>query len=308
MLQTRSSSISPRRHIGESARDRLFLVTVYVFLGFLVALVLYPLIYIVSSAFSSPEAVVSGQVKLLPVHPSLAGFQAAFRDGNILSGFNNSLFYTVVGTAINVVLTVALAFPLSRRSFYGRGVISFVCVFTLFFNGGLIPYYVLTQDLGLIDSRWSQIIPSAVAVWQVIIARTFFQHTIPDELAEAAEMDGCSDVRFVLQVVVPLSKPVLAVLALMYAVGHWNSYFDALIFINTGDLQPLQMVLRNILILNDVNTSRMVANPQQLIVQQGMINLLQYAVIVIGSLPMLALYPFVQKHFIKGVLIGSLKG
>ena len=308
MAQASSIPPSRARRIGESRGDRVFHGYVLCYLLLVLLAILYPLIYVFSNAFSAPSEVLQGHVWLWPVNPSLESFQVAFRDSDIMTSFFNSVFYTVVGTAVNVTLTVCLAYPLSRKSFVGRGVISFLVIFTLFFGGGLIPYYLVTQDLGLVNTRWSQIIPSAVAVWQVVIARTFFQHTIPEELAEAAEVDGCSDIMFILRVVLPLSKPILAVLALMYAVWHWNSYFDALIFLNDSSLQPLQIVLRNILILNSTANIKLVTDPHSLEIQQGLTQSLQFSVIVIGMLPMLALYPWVQRHFVKGVMIGSLKG
>lgn len=304
-----SDIVRPRANrIGESRGDRVFHGVVLGCLLVVVLVIAYPLIYVFSNAFSAPPDVLRGHVWLWPVNPSLESFRQAFQDADLVTGFFNSVFYTVAGTAVNVVLTVALAYPLSRKGFVGRRVVSFVLIFTLFFSGGLIPYYLITQDLGLVNSRLSQIIPSAVSVWQVIIARTFFQYTIPEELAEAAEMDGCSDLTFIWRVVLPLSKPILAVLALMYAVWHWNSYFDALIFLNDSSLQPMQIVLRNILILNSTANMPLTIDPHTLLVRIGLMQSLQYSVIVIGMLPMLALYPWVQRHFVKGVMIGSLKG
>lgn len=180
-------------------------------------------------------------------------------------------------------------------------------VITMMFEGGLIPYYLVVKNLELLDTRWAMILPGALAVFQVIIARTFFQTTIPNELAEAADLDGCNDLRFIFSIVLPLSKPILAVMMLMYAVGHWNAYFDALIFLRSADLFPLQIVLRNVLILNTVDAS-MIANADQMIAQQGLKDLLKYSLIVVASGPVLIIYPFVQKYFVQGVMIGSLKG
>ncbi|MCM3338345.1 carbohydrate ABC transporter permease [Paenibacillus sp. MER TA 81-3] len=293
--------------IRESLPDRLFLIFVYVVLSGALVIVLFPLLHILSASFSSPQAVNSGRVWLFPVDFTLAGYKAVFANPNILTGYGNSLFYAVTGTFVNVVMTVLIAYPLSRRTFYGRHIIMMLLVFTMLFDGGLIPNYMVVKSLGMIDTRWAMIIPGALAVFQVIIARTFFQTSIPEELAEASEIDGCSDVRFITSVVLPLSKPIIAVMTLMYAVGHWNSYFGALIYLKSPDMFPLQIVLRNILILNTVDPT-MMANVDDMLQLQGMSELLKYSLIVVASAPVLMIYPFVQKHFVKGVLIGSLKG
>lgn len=293
--------------IRESYGDRLFLLGVYAFLSVVTIVVLFPLIFIISSSFSSPQAVVSGKVWLLPVDFTLEGYKAVFRNPQIVFGYLNSLYYTVIGTAVNVGLTVMLAYPLARKTFYGRNFIMVLLVITMMFEGGLIPLYLVVKNLHILDTRWAMILPGAMAVFQVIVARTFFQTTIPEEIAEAAELDGCSDIRFITSMVIPLSKPILAVLTLMYAVGHWNAYFDALIFLKSPELFPLQIVLRNILILNSIDPT-MVTNVDQMLAQQGLKDLLKYSLIVVASAPVLIIYPFVQKHFVKGVMIGSLKG
>ncbi|MDQ0874603.1 putative aldouronate transport system permease protein [Paenibacillus sp. V4I3] len=293
--------------IRESQGDRLFLLGIYVLLTVVLIVVLFPLIFIISSSFSSPQAVVSGKVWLFPVDFTLEGYKAVFRNPQIVSGYLNSLFYAVAGTAVNVALTVMLAYPLARKTFYGRNFIMVLLVVTMMFDGGLIPFYLVVKNLHMLDTRWAMILPGAMAVFQVIVARTFFQTTIPDEIAEAAELDGCSDIRFITSIVIPLSKPILAVLTLMYAVGHWNAYFDALIFLKSPNLFPLQIVLRNILILNTIDPT-MVSKVDQMLAQQGLKDLLKYSLIVVASAPVLIIYPFVQKHFVKGVMIGSLKG
>lgn len=293
--------------IREPKGDRLFMFLIYLFLSVVLILVAVPLIYILSSSFSSPQAVVSGKVWLFPVDFTLEGYKAVFRNPQIGVGYLNSLFYTVVGTTINVTLTVMLAYPLAKKTLYGRHFFMVLLVVTMMFDGGLIPYYLVVKNLHLLDTRWAMILPGALGVFQVIVARTFFQTTIPDELAEAAELDGCSDIRFIYSIVLPLSKPIIAVMTLMYAVGHWNAYFDALIFLRKPDLFPLQIILRNILILNTVDAS-MMADVSQMQAQQGLKDLLKYSLIVVASAPVLIIYPFVQKHFVKGVMIGSLKG
>lgn len=292
--------------IRESAADRVFIGFIYLFLTLVLIIVLFPLINIVSSSFSSPSAVTSGKVWLFPIDFTLVGYQAVFQNADIWIGFRNSVFYTIFGTLLNVTFTVLIAYPLSRKTFYGRNAMMLLLVFTMFFDGGLIPNYMLVKSLHLLDTQLAMILPGAFAVFQVIIARTFFQ-SLPGELAEASEIDGCSDIKFFLKIVLPLSKPILAVLFLMYAVGHWNSYFNALIYLSDSDKFPLQIFLRNILILNSENTD-MYSNINATLVQQGLKDLLQYSLIVVASAPVLIIYPFVQKHFVKGVMIGSLKG
>lgn len=293
--------------VKENIGDRIFLFAVYTFLITALVLVLYPLIYIVSSSFSSTEAVISGRVWLFPVEPSLAGYKAIFKNDQVLTGYANSLFYTVVGTTVNVILTIMAAYPLSRKDFYGRKLIMILFTFTMLFSGGLIPLYLVVKGLHLIDTRWAMIIPNAMGVFQVIIARTFFQSSIPNELYEAAEIDGSNDIQFIMKVVIPLSGPVIAVIALMYAIQHWNSFFYALIFLKNPDLFSLQIILRNILIQNTFDPN-MVVDPITLMEMHGLKDLLKYSLIVVASVPVLAFYPFVQKYFVKGVLIGSIKG
>ncbi|MCB0047999.1 MAG: carbohydrate ABC transporter permease [Caldilinea sp.] len=302
----RAESTTRSLKIRESIGDRIFLFFVYLFLFFVLLIVLYPLIYVVSSSFSSPAAVSSGKVWLYPVDFSLRGYQVAFGNPQIITGYANSLYYTIFGTLISVTLTVLVAYPLSRRTLFGRDAIMIFIVFTMIFYGGLIPTYLVVKNLGMIDTRWALLIPQAIAAWQVIIARTFFQVSIPEELAEAAELDGCSDLRFLWSVVLPLSKPILAVLVLMYAVGQWNAYFDALLYLKSAALHPLQLVLRSILILNTTTSGSMEASV--MVERQQMADLLKYSLIVVGSLPVLLIYPFAQRYFVKGMLIGSVKG
>ncbi|NYE03475.1 multiple sugar transport system permease protein/putative aldouronate transport system permease protein [Bacillus niacini] len=293
--------------IGESRGDRIFTVCNYIFLSLLVLSVLYPLIYVLSASLSSTNAVASGRVWLFPVEFSLLGYKTIFEYSKIWTGYGNSLFYMVVGTTVNVVLTILAAYPLSRRDFYGRGIFMFLFVFTMMFNGGLIPNYLLVQDLGLLNSRWALIIPNALSVFNVIITMSFFKSTIPNELLESAQLDGCNDFKFLFKVVLPLSAPIIAVISLFYAVGHWNSYFSALIYLRDASLFPLQLILRDILVQNSVDPS-MMGDATQLANKIGLQQLLKYSLIVVSSLPVLIAYPFVQRFFVKGVMIGSLKG
>ncbi|WP_413377204.1 carbohydrate ABC transporter permease [Paenibacillus taichungensis] len=291
--------------IKESAVDKTFLITIYILLSIVALVVIYPLIFIVSSSISSPAAVTSGRVWLWPVDISFNGYKALFNTPEILIGYGNSIFYTVAGTLISVVLTIMIAYPLSRKTFFGRNTLMMIITFTMIFSGGLIPTYMVVKQLHLIDTRWALLIPNAIWVWQVIIARSFFQSSIPGELLEASEIDGCSDMRFIWSVVLPLSKPIIAVLVLMYAVGQWNAYFDALIYLKSADLFPLQLILRSIIIQNNGSGAMDVA---KMVERQQLTELLKYSLIVVATLPVLVIYPFVQRHFVQGMLVGSVKG
>ena len=299
---------SERTTIEETTTDRIFLIGVKIMLWIALIVVTVPLIYIIANSFSSASAVSAGRVLLWPVEPSLKAYKVAFGDPQIMQGYLNSFIYAIGGTLISVTLTIAIAYPLSRRTFFGRNVIMSVLIFTMLFSGGLIPTYLVVQDLGMLNTRWAMVIPSAIGVWQVIIARTFFRSTIPDELYEAATIDGASDLRFLWSIVLPLSKPVIAVIALMYAIFQWNSYFDALVYLKDPSLYPLQIVLRNVLILNTVTGGSTTQNLAQQLDQQQLANVLKYALIVISSLPVLIIYPFVARHFTKGVMVGAVKG
>jgi putative aldouronate transport system permease protein len=299
---------SERTTIEETRTDKIFLVGVKIMLWIALIVVAVPLIYIVANSFSSPSAVSAGRVLLWPIEPSIRAYKEAFSDPLIMKGYLNSFIYAIGGTLISVTLTIAIAYPLSRRTFFGRNVIMSLLIFTMLFSGGLIPTYLVVQDLGMLNTRWAMVIPSAIGVWQVIIARTFFRSTIPDELYEAATIDGASDLRFLWSIVIPLSKPVIAVIALMYAIFQWNSYFDALIYLKDPGLFPLQIVLRNVLILNTLTGSTTTTSLAQQLEQQQLANVLKYALIVISSLPVLIIYPFVARHFTKGVMVGAVKG
>ncbi len=296
-----------KNRIKESFGDRVLLGVIYLLLTAIMLTVLYPLIYIISSSFSSPNAVVSGQVWLLPVELSFRAYESIFQSSQLMLGYYNSIIYTVVGTFINVLFTVLLAFPLSQKGFVGRKIIMILMMFTLFFDGGLIPTYLLVKNLHMLDTRWALWLPGALSIFQVIVARTFFQTSIPEELVEAAQIDGARDTRYLVSIVLPLSKPIIAVMTLMYAVGHWNAYFDALIYLRSENLFPLQYVLRNMLILNAADPE-MLANTAQKLRDQGFEQVLKYALIVVACVPVMIMYPFVQKHFVKGVMVGSLKG
>jgi ABC-type glycerol-3-phosphate transport system permease component len=287
--------------------DRAFNIanTLFLFLWFIA--VAYPLYYIIIASFSDPLMVKTGKVGLWPVRPTFVAYEAVFTYPDIPLGFLNSMIYTVLGTFINVTMTVLAGYPLSRKELYGRNLIMGIFTFTMLFSGGLIPLFLVVRKLGLFNTRWAMVIPNAMAVWFVIIARTFFRSNIPDELYEASSMDGCSDIRFIRSVVLPLSGPILAVLALFYAVGHWNSYFDALIYLRKKNLFPLQIFLRNILLLNQVDLESL-EDIEEMIQKQDLVDLLKYALIVVASIPVLIIYPVAQRHFVRGVMIGAIKG
>lgn len=306
-LQSHPSRLADKRKhtIRESFGDRVFMTVTYIILTVILIAVLYPLIYILSSSLSSPAAVSSGKVWLWPVDITLAGYKAVLQNDQVITGYANSLFYTACGTLISVALTIMIAYPLSKKTFVGRSPLMMFITFTMLFSGGLIPTYLVVKSMGLIDTRWALLIPNAIWVWQVIIARTFFQNSIPEELSEAADIDGCSDIRFIFSVILPLAKPIVAVLSLMYAVGQWNAYFDALIYLKSQSLYPLQLILRSILILNN-GTGNIDAG--EMVKMQQMAELMKFSLIVMASLPVLVIYPFVQRYFVQGMLIGSVKG
>lgn len=290
-----------------SIGDKIFIILIYVLLTLAMLIVLLPLIYIVSASFSDSQAVIANEVWLWPVRPTLRGYEAVFKNKNILTGFSNSFFYMIVGTAVNILMTILCAFPLSRKEFTARNKVAMIFIFTMYFSGGLIPSYMLVNRLGLVNTRWALIIPSAMSTYFMIICRTYFINSIPDELYEAGQIDGCTPFKYLLRVVIPLSKPIIAVLTLYYGVGKWNSYFDAMIYLKDQSLVPLQIVLRDILILNKIDYT-MISDASALAAQRGLTDLLKYSTIVVASVPVLCIYPFVQKHFVKGVMIGAVKG
>ncbi len=305
-------SIEPKKNLGKNAirlsgGDRIFQTIVVIYLSLAMLIVLYPLIYVVACSFSSSLAVVSGRVFLWPVDFTLDGYNAFFKHSLLMSGFGNAFFYTIFGTVINLAMTVVAGYVISRKDMYGRGVLTFLFTFTMLFSGGLIPTYLVNQSLGLVNTRWAVMIPNAIGVWNLILCRTYFQNSIPDELAEAAEIDGSSDTGFFLKIALPLSGPIIAVLTLFYAVGHWNAYFDALIYLRDQELWPLQIILRNILLQSEI-AAEMLTDVAALERAQGMRDLIKFSVIVVSSAPMLAIYPFVQKYFVRGIMVGALKG
>ena len=296
-----------RRKIRLSGGDRALYIIVTTVLLLITLIVAFPLVYVVSSSFSSGNAILSGKVWLYPVDPSLEGYAEIFRNRNIFIGYGNSLLYTVSATSLNVFFTMVAAYPLARRNLPYKGIVMFLFTFTMFFNGGMIPNYMLMKNLNLINNRWVMILPGLISTYNLIIARTFIQNSIPYELWEASQVDGASNTRYFFQMVLPLSKAVIAVLTLYYAIGHWNSYFSAMLYLNDRSKLPLQIFLREILVSNQFNENTGM-DPELLAAKQGMADLLKYCLIIVASVPMLIAYPFVQRHFTTGVMIGSVKG
>ena len=233
-------------------QDKVFYTVCYAVMVVLTIIVLYPIIYIVSASFSSGSALARGDVWLFPVEFTLAGYERVLKYDKIWIGYRNTILYTVAGTAINVVMTLICAYPLARKNLRGRGPLMFLFSFTMLFSGGMIPGYLLMKNLHLLNTVWVMLLPGAISVYNMIVARTFIQNNIADELLEAAKVDGCSDIRFFFQMVLPLSKAVIAVLCLWYAVGHWNAYFNAFLYLTNEKLYPLQLFLKDILVASDV--------------------------------------------------------
>lgn len=299
--------MSNANKMKHTVSDRRFEAVLILVLGILGVVVAYPLVYVLSSSFSSPSAVMSGKVWLFPVDFSLAGYQAIFKNSQVLIGYRNSLFYMVFGTIINIVMTLLAAYPLSRSDMPGQGPIMMLFTFTMIFSGGMIPTYLVIKDLHMLNTVWSMLVPGAIAVNNMIITRTFIRNSIPKEMLEAAKIDGCNDIQYFFNMVLPLSGSVIAVITLYYAIAHWNSYFNAFMYLSDQNLYPLQLFLRDILISNKVDASMVIVDDAAA-AKEGLAELLKYSLIVVAILPVMVIYPFVQKHFVKGVMIGSVKG
>ncbi len=287
---------------GDKLFDKFNMV---IFAGVVLA-IMYPLYYIVIASFSNPDMVYAGKVWIWPVDATLEGYYRILNHTRIWLGYKNTVLYTVVGTTVNVILTISGGYALSRRDLPGVRFMMIAIVLTMFFGGGLIPTYMIVRSMGILDTMWAVIIPTAISAYHIIVVRTFYRMTIPDALHEAAVMDGCSDFRFLMRIAIPLSLPIIAVIALFNAVGHWNQYFQSMIYLRNSQLHTLQLVLREILILEQANEMAMDRFDEVGAVQR-ISDLIRYGSIVVSSLPMLILYPFLQKYFVKGVLIGSVK-
>lgn len=290
--------------------DRLYTAVVVVvsIVAFLV--VAYPLYFIIIASISNSTMVNQGQVILWPKDINFYGYEQIFKDNRIWQGYLNTVIYTVLGTLLNLIITLPSAYALSQKKFKARKIIMPLFVFTMYFGGGMIPTYLLIRDLHLLNTPWIMIVNGALSVFNLIIVRTFFESSIPEELHEAAVLDGCSHFRYFISVVLPLSKAVISVIALYYMVGHWNDFFSALLYINSDELQPLQVILRNILLSNQAfaGGAGSGAGTGAGSYAQQFADQIKYAVIIVSTVPMLIIYPFLQKYFEKGVMIGAVKG
>lgn len=293
--------------IKRSASDRAFQIVVYALLSLFTGIILFPILNIIATSFSSYSAVVQGRVWVWPVEVQLETYKAVFSSKNIFLGYRNTLFYTAAGTCVNLIVTICAAYPLAFSDLKGRGALSGFFAFTMLFSGGMVPTYIIVNKLGMLDTVWAMLIPGALSVWNMIIMRTFFQNSIPRELYEAATIDGCSDLRYLFNCVIPLSGSIIAVIALYYAVGHWNGYFNAMLYLNTKRMYPLQIFLREMLLLGQMESDVAGAMSYDLYAM-GASELIKYAVIVVSSVPMMVIYVFIQRFFVKGVMIGAIKG
>ena len=295
-----------KSRISDSLADRAFHIVSAVILVMVLLVALYPLYFVLIASISNYKAVGRGEVILWPVDVSFDSYLKVFSRKSILIGYRNTLFYTVVGTAINLALTLLTGYALSVK-FPGRRVVNFFITFTMFFSGGIIPTYFVIRDLGLLNSIWVMLLPGAISAYNLILTRSFIEQSIPEEMYEAASIDGCSRTSYFLRIVLPLSGVLVSIMTLFYAVGHWNDYFNAMMYIDNPDLFPLQLVLREILINNNINVEEMI-DPEEIDRAEMLRESMKYALIVVGSLPVLVLYPFLQKYFVKGIMIGSIKG
>ena len=299
------------RITGRSRNDIIYDAVLFVVLTFVFLIVAYPLYFVIISSFSDPIAVANGEITFFPIGFTLDGYKEVFESNTVMRGFANSLLYTVCGVSLNLLVTMPTAYAISRKDFALRKPITVFYLITMFIGGGLMPTYIVVRDTGLLNSMWALIVPGALGVYNMIVARTFFTTNIPAELMEAAKLDGCGNTRFFLRIVLPLSSAITAILILYYGQGHWNSYFSALLYISDRAKWPLQLELRNILLLNtntmvkELLTEEMRAEQAR---REALANMMKYSLIIISSIPMLVIYPFIQKHCVKGVMIGSVKG
>lgn len=303
-LQT-GAGMRRRRIKNNRSSDTVMETLLYVFAVLFLIVLIYPLYFIVIASFSDPSAVAGGQVWLYPKGFTLDGYRELLKNDRIWIGYRNTILYTAVGTAIGLAVNIGAAYALSRKDLVGRKFFSLYFIFTMFFSGGLIPTFLTIRDFQLYDTFLVMVLPFSVVVYNVIVARTFFQSSIPGDLWEAAQIDGCGNLRYFFQVVLPLSKAIIAVLGLWIAVGYWNSYFNALIYLKDPNLHPLQLILRNILITNQMQSGLGSGEAAQIALRLA--NMMRYSVIIVATVPILCLYPFVQKYFNQGVMIGAVK-
>ena len=299
------------RRIGRCRSDVIYDTILFILLSLVFLVVAYPLYFVIISSVSDPIAVSNGEVTFYPIGFTLDGYREVFKTNTVVRGFLNSLLYTVCGVSVNLLVTLPTGYALSRKDFALKKFVTFFYMLTMFFGGGMMPTYLIVKQTGLLNSMWALIIPGAMGVYNMIVAKTFFSTNIPLELMEAAKLDGCGNTRFFFHIVLPLSGAITAILVLYYGQGHWNSYFSALLYINDREKWPLQLELRNSLLLN-TNTMTKEFITEEMRKEQArreaLANMMKYSLIIISSIPMLIVYPFVQKHFVKGVMIGSVKG
>lgn len=295
-----------KNHVKMSAQDKVFTIFLYALTAVLIVIALYPMYFIVIASISDPKLVSSGQIMFVPQGINFKGYQKLLGYSQLWVGYRNTILYAIVGTLISLAVNVPAGYALASKKLCGKKWITIYYLIPMFFNGGLIPTYLNIKNFGLLDTFWVIVFPFSVATYYVIVVRTFMQNSIPEELLDAARIDGCGEIGCFFRVVLPLSKAVIAVVALWTAVGQWNSYFNALIYLRSPELQPLQLVLRNILI-NNQTISAMTTGSAAVEAKQ-MADLIKYAVIVVSSAPIMCMYPFVQKYFNQGVMLGSVKG
>jgi putative aldouronate transport system permease protein len=285
--------------------DRIFRTVSVILVWFVVIITLYPFLFVLSSSISEPKAVMQNKIVLFPVGFSLAAYMKVFAYPLLKTGYMNTIFYTVVGTALNMLFTALMAYPLSRKSLVAHKYFMYIVTFTLLFSGGIIPTYLVVKGMGLIDTRWALIIPTLISTWNLILLKSFFEN-IPKELEEAATIDGCSQLQILFRIIIPLSVPAMATLSLFYAVTHWNAFFDAILYLSNQSLFPIQIFLRNIVI--DSQTADMLEGSAKSIDDLILTESVKYATIMAVAMPIIVVYPFIQKYFVKGIMIGSLKG
>ena len=295
-----------RHRVRRQRKDVVFDVILYTICALLLIVILYPLWFIIIASFSDPSAVAGGHVWLWPVGFTLEGYQELLRQPQVWLGYRNTIAYTVVGTLIGLAVNIPAAYALSRRDLWGRKGLMGLYVFTMFFSGGLIPIFLTVQQAGLYNTFWVLVLPFSVSAYNIIVARTFFETSLPPDLWDAAQIDGCGNLRFFFTMALPLSKAVISVIALWTAVGQWNSYVNALIYIRDENLYPLQLIMRNILITNQ-NFAALGTGEAAMIAMRRA-NLVRYAMIIIATVPIMCVYPFIQKYFDQGVMIGAVKG
>lgn len=295
-----------RRTIKYVNSDTIFLGFIYIIMFLICIIMLYPLILTVSNSVSDPQSIVRGEVKLLPVGFSFESYEKVFENEDIIRGFINSVIYTVVGTIVNLIMTILAAYPLSRKDLVGKNVIMLFITFTMFFSGGMIPTFLVVRNLHLMNTMWAIILPGAINTYNMIIARTYFINNIPQELQDAAMIDGCSNTKFLIKVVLPISTTIIVILTMFYAVSHWNAYLNPLMYFSKKEMYPLQVIIRDI--LQSAQAADMTNADTVLSTRFFEIERIKYASIVIASLPMVIAYPFIMKYFQKGVMMGAIKG